>query len=79
MSYQDPRKITRKRTATGLRNPRLVKVMNDQALQAFFVADLEGEYKRFTKAEIAAQYPPEKVVRLLADADENLQRIMNPE
>lgn len=73
---EDPAKIKAKRTKTGGRNPRLVTAMNEQALQASFMEDMEGHYRRLTPEEIAAQYPPEKVDQLLAAASENLKHMM---
>lgn len=73
-SWDEPSaKIKNKRLKSGSKNPRYVSACNEEAFRAMLYADMKGNYRSLTKAEIAAQYPPSKVESLLAKAKKNLK------
>ena len=75
-SWDEPsHKIKNKRTKLGGKNPRYVTACNEEAFRAMLLADMVGNYRRLTKEEIAAQYPPEKVEALITQAKQNLKDI----
>ncbi len=70
--HENRKKIKRQRTSAGLENPRLIAARRADKAQKKMREEVEHTVHRLTKAEIEAQYPPEKIKDLIIKAQENL-------
>lgn len=73
----DITKINR-RTSSGIINPRYAKSIQERKELKREHKELAHTYRHLTKAEIAAQYPPERIEALVQQAKDNMQAMSGP-
>ncbi len=76
MYREKPHKIKNKLTSAGLPNPRLRNARAQEALM--FRKDLVGEFKTWTRKEIAREYTDERIASLLEKGNINLMSMRAP-
>jgi len=78
MRQEKPEQVRRKWTASGAPSSRYMKAVNGQNNLQSFERERQTMYKKLSKAQIAREYTPGRVVALLAAAKQNLKALSGP-